>query len=103
MKKFHSIITVIVLLLVFGAVGFQTGRSTGFKTGSEWALVQADIVAREAGQFMPVYMEGDTFRVVIKQPKGLYKQAWKLADMYEDTRNTLCLDSKEKGEVHKRL
>lgn len=101
MKKMQNIIIVLALLLVVSAVGFQIGRSTGFKTGSEWALVQADIVAREAGQFMPVYMEGDTFRVVIKQPKGLYKQAWKLADMYEDTRNALCVESKK--QVHKRL
>jgi hypothetical protein len=95
--------TVIVLLLLFAGVGFYTGRSSGFKTGSEWALLQADIVAREAGVFMPIYMEGDSFRVIVKQPKGLYKKAWNLADMYEDARDTLCMDEKKPGQVHKQL
>ena len=103
MQKLSKIMTVIILLLVFAGVGFHAGRSTGFKTGSEWALLQADIVAREAGVFMPIYMEGDSFRVIVKQPKGLYKKAWDLADTYEEARNTLCIDQKKTREVHKRL
>ncbi|OGW34573.1 MAG: hypothetical protein A2010_03835 [Nitrospirae bacterium GWD2_57_9] len=103
MKKIPNIMIVLVLLLAFIGAAFQTGKSVGFRTGSEWALVQADILAREAGLFMPVYMEGDTFRVVIKQPKGLYKNAWNLADMYEETRNTLCMEDRKAGKVHKNL
>jgi hypothetical protein len=74
-----------VFLLMFGfAVVFQAGRTMGFRTGSEWALLQADLIAREAGVFMPVYLEGDKFRVVLKQPRGLYRRAWQMADRYED-------------------
>ncbi len=73
----------ITLLLIGLAVAFQIGRSAGFKTGSEWALVQADILAREAGLFMPVYLDGNNFRIVIKQPRSLHKKAWQLADRYD--------------------
>lgn len=99
MKKAANIMTMIFLLLAFVGAAFQAGKSAGFKTGSEWALVQADILAREAGLFMPVYMEGDNFRVVLKQPRGLYKKAWDLADMYEEARDTLCTEKlKRAGE-----
>lgn len=77
---------VITLLLAGFAFAFQLGRNTGFETGSEWALVQADICAREAGLFMPVYMKDGHFRVVLKQPRGLYRRAWQLADRYEDSK-----------------
>lgn len=73
--------------LLFGlAVGFQTGRSSGFETGSEWALVQADILAREAGLFMPVALDDGKFRVIMKQPRGLYRRAWQRADEYDEAR-----------------
>lgn len=82
------IISGIVIALAFLAAGFAggflTGRSSGFETGSEWALIQAGIVAREAGVFMPVHFDGGKFRVVMKQPRGLYKRAWQLADQYEE-------------------
>ncbi len=78
---------IIILLLVGFALVFQFGRTIGFETGSEWALVQADILAREAGVFMPVYMKDGHFRVVMKQPRGLYKRAWQLADRYEDSKS----------------
>lgn len=84
MKKVLGIIVIIIAFLGFGfAAGFSIGRNAGFETGSEWALVQADILAREAGVFMPVYLDDGKFRVVIKQPRGLYKRAWQLADKYE--------------------
>ena len=73
-------------LLLGLAVGFQTGRSSGFETGSEWALVQADLLAREAGLSMPVVLDQGTFRVIMKQPRGLYKRAWRLADEYDESR-----------------
>jgi hypothetical protein len=74
----------IALLAAGFAVGFPIGRSIGFATGGEWALVQADILARESGQFMPVSIEDGQFRVVIKQPRKLYKRAWQLADIHEE-------------------
>lgn len=89
MKTVSKISTALVLLLVCIGVGFQIGKHVGFKTGSEWALIQADMLAREAGVFMPVYMEDDTFRVVIKQPRGSYKKAWELADRHEEGRDAL--------------
>jgi hypothetical protein len=73
----------LALLLAGFAAGFPVGQSIGFSTGSEWAIVQADIVAREAGLTMPINYEEGQFRVVIKQPRNLYKQAWHLADRHE--------------------
>lgn len=83
MKIITRTVLAIALLSAGFAAGFPIGKSSGFTTGSEWALVQADILAREAGVFMPVYFEDGSFRVVIKQPRGLYKRAWQLADRYE--------------------
>lgn len=74
-----------LLLLAGLAAGFAAGLNTGFATGSEWSLMQADILAREAGVSMPVSYDGNTFRVVIKQPKGLYRRASRLADREEAT------------------
>ncbi len=85
MKNLLTAAIAVALLLVFFAVAFQIGKSAGFETGSEWALVQADIVAREAGVSMPVYLDDGTFRVVFKQPPGLYQKAWRLADKYDRT------------------
>ncbi len=83
--KILSGIAISVLLIVVGfAAGFPVGKSIGFETGSEWALVQAKILAREADSFMPVYLADGEFRVVIKQPRHLYRNAWKLADQYHD-------------------
>jgi hypothetical protein len=47
-------------------------------------LVQANITAREAGVFMPVTLNDGQFRVVLKQPRQLYKRAWELADRDEE-------------------
>jgi hypothetical protein len=74
------IILGIVLLGAGFAVGFPVGQYKGFSLGSEWAMVQADIVAREAGTFMPVYYRDDRFHVVFKQPRGLYTRTRRLAD-----------------------
>ena len=84
MKKISIIMALIALLLVCVGVSYQAGKNDGFKSGSEWALVQAEIVAAEAGVFMPVYMKDGKFRVVLRQPKGVYKNAWKMADEYEE-------------------
>jgi hypothetical protein len=66
------------------AAGFPIGRSQGFSTGSEWSLVQANILAREAGLFMPVNFKDGQFTIMLKQPNHLYRSAWQLADKHED-------------------
>lgn len=78
--------TVLSLTLVGAgfAAGFPVGKDAGFTTGSEWALVQANLLAQEAGVFMPVSLEQGQFRVVVKQPRNLYKRAWQLADLEEE-------------------
>lgn len=84
MKFLTGTVLATVLLLAGFAAGFPLGKSDGFVRGSEWALVQADIVAREAGLFMPVYLENGTFKVVIRQSRNIYKRAWKLADQHDE-------------------
>ena len=84
MKILIRIMLAIALLIVGFAAGFPAGKSAGFASGSEWALVQANIIAREAGVFMPVSLNDGQFRVVLKQPRQLYKRAWELADRDEE-------------------
>jgi len=84
MKTLLRIILMIAFVTAGFAVGFPIGRNSGFIIGSEWALVQANILAREAGLFMPVNLEEGQFRIILKQPKHLYRAAWMLADRYED-------------------
>jgi len=84
MRTLMRIALMIVLLMAGFAAGFPLGQNRGFSTGSEWALVQANILAREAGVFMPVNYEAGQFRIILKQPKHLYKRAWVLADLHED-------------------
>ena len=73
----------VILLLLGFAAGFPVGKSAGFVTGSEWSLVQADLLAREAGVFMPVNYQQGTFHVVVKQPRHLYRDAQERADRFE--------------------
>ena len=84
MKILIRIVLAIALLIAGFAAGFPAGKSIGFTSGSEWALVQANILAREAGVFMPVSLNEGQFRVVIKQPRHIYKRAWELADRNEE-------------------
>jgi hypothetical protein len=84
MKILIQILIAILLLITGFAAGFPAGKSAGFTSGSEWALVQAKIVAREAGVFMPVSLYEGQIRVVIKQPRHIYKRAWELADRNEE-------------------
>ena len=80
-------IAVAVVLLFAGfAAGFPVGKSIGFNNGSEWALVQADLIAREAGVSMPVSYEEGHLRVVVKQPQGLHRQVWHRSDKYYEDR-----------------
>jgi hypothetical protein len=84
MKILSSIALAITLLIAGFAAGFPAGKSAGFTAGSEWALVQANIIAREAGVYMPVSLNEGQFRVVLKQPRHLYKRVWELADRDEE-------------------
>jgi len=82
MKRVILHTAIAVFLLSAGlAAGFATGQSMGFSKGSEWAIMQAGIIAEEAGEFMPVSYEDGSFRVVIQQPRGLYRQAQRVAAM----------------------
>ncbi len=84
MKRLSGGLLIVALVLLGSAVSFQVGRGIGFESGSEWAIVQADILAREVGVFMPVYMRDGNFRVIVRQPGGLYKRAWREADRHDD-------------------
>jgi len=84
MKIITQLLFAIALLLAGFAAGFPIGKNSGFSTGSEWAFVQADILARESGLSMPVSYEEGQFRIVVKQPRNLYKRAWQLADRQEE-------------------
>ncbi len=97
MKILTEIVIAIALLLVGFAAGYPVGKSVGFATGSEWALVQADILAREEGAFMPVYLDNGNFRVVIKQPRNFYKRAWQLAERQYDQTGNLSKIMKQPG------
>lgn len=83
MKTLTRITCVVVLLVIGFAAGFPIGSTIGFTRGSEWAIVQADVIARESGLFMPVGFEGGMFRVIMKQPRGLYKKVWQQADKHD--------------------
>jgi len=90
MKILMRIALTVMLLIVGFAAGFPIGQSKGFSTGSEWSFVQANILAREAGLFMPVNYEDGQFRLLLKQPKHLYRETWLLANRYEDEMDAIC-------------
>ena len=98
MKKIVRIYVLVICAIVGLAVGFASGltvgQRNGFATGTEWAIVQADIIAREAGVFMPIRYESGNFRVVMQQPKHLYSIAWKRAEKYET--QFKCMDQDKK-------
>jgi len=78
-----QIVSAIVFLMAGFAAGFPIGKSAGFSTGGEWALMQAGIMARESGLIMSVVFEDGRFRVIIKQPHNLYRKARQLADRHD--------------------
>ena len=76
---------VILGLLATGfALGFPVGQQRGFDTGSEWAIVQADIAAREAGMILPFSLEEGQIRVTVRQSPDLHKWARQQAALYND-------------------
>ena len=78
-------ITIMLGLLAAGfALGFPLGQHKGFDTGSEWAIVQADIAAREAGMSLPFSLEEGHIRVTVKQSPDLHKWAQQQAALYND-------------------
>jgi hypothetical protein len=82
MKIIIRIALVIMLLAVGFAAGFPLGHSRGFTTGCEWAFVQASLIARERGLFMPVNFVEGHFRIILKQPRDLYQRTRLLAEKY---------------------
>ncbi len=92
---------ILVLLAIGFAVGFPLGRQTGFMTGSEWAIVQAAIVAREAGRSMPVTFEDGQLHIVVKQPEDLYLRARQRAALGEPETRLAGVDRREQGEPQK--
>ncbi len=84
MKLSIRILLMTVFLAAGFAAGFPAGRSIGFATGSEWALVQAELLARESGLDMPVSFDGEQFRIVMKQPRRFYSNARALAARHDD-------------------
>jgi hypothetical protein len=80
MRIIGRLIIGIALLAMGFAFGFPIGENVGFGIGSEWAILQADIIAKESGQFMPINLKNGMFRVKLKQPDGLHKRVWKLAN-----------------------
>jgi hypothetical protein len=99
MKTLTRIICVVILFAIGFAAGFPVGSTIGFTRGSEWALVQAHIIAREAGLFMPVVIEDGIFRVILKQPNGLYRRAWHLADGCDETMEQVSEKSTKTDEI----
>lgn len=99
MKIMAQITIVIVLLLAGFAVGFPIGQTMGFSTGSEWVIIQADLIAKEAGLVMPVQYEEGKFRIIVKQSRHLYKRAWKLADRHEEAIKNMKKDKRSPKET----
>jgi len=94
LKMFIDIVLAIVLVIVGFAAGFPVGQSSGFTTGCEWAIMQANILAREAGLYMPVSFDDGQFRVVLKQPRNIYQKAWQLADKYDEETQGMASNEK---------
>jgi hypothetical protein len=100
--KILSITVLAIALLMIGfAAGFPIGQSNGFATGCEWAIIQADILAREAGLTMPVSFIDGQFRVVLRQPGHVYRKAWQLADKYEETMSNKENNEKKSVQIAK--
>ena len=96
LKMLVDIILVVALVIIGFAAGFPVGQSSGFTSGCEWAIMQANILAREAGLYMPVSFNEGQFRVVLKQPPHIYQKAWQLADKYDE--ETQSVENIENGE-----
>jgi len=93
-------LAVTLALLVTGfALGYPVGKHTGFESGSEWALIQADLAARDAGVTMPVYLEDGLFHVVIRQSPDLHRRARLNAVQHDNAQRASNLSYSLIGEV----
>jgi hypothetical protein len=81
---FLRIVMILGLLAMGFGVGFPVGQQKGFDNGSEWAMVQMDMAARESGMELPFSLEDGQIRVVIRQSPDLHKWAKKQAALYND-------------------
>jgi len=99
MKIITRMVLAIALLVAGFAAGFPIGKSMGFAMGGEWAFVQADILARESGVFMPVSYEEGRFRVIIRQPRNIYKRSWQLADKHDETMSGSYISTRSLSET----
>jgi hypothetical protein len=81
---FLRILMILGLLAMGFAVGFPAGQQKGFDNGSEWAMVQMDMAARETGMVLPFSLEDGQIRVVIRQSPDLHNWAKKQAALYND-------------------
>ena len=77
-------VAILGLLAMGFAMGFPVGQHKGFNSGSEWAIVQVDMAAREAGMELPFSLEDGQIRVVVRQSPDLHKWAQKQAALYND-------------------
>jgi hypothetical protein len=82
MKIIIRIVSVIILISLGFAAGFPIGQSRGFTTGSEWAFVQASLIAREMDLFMPINFVEGHFKIILKQPRGHFRRTRQLAEKY---------------------
>ena len=87
-ETMKTITTIVVrLAMILGllaagfAMGFPMGQQRGFDNGSEWAIVQADIAAREAGVALPFSVEEGQIHVIVRQPQDLHKRAQQQAEL----------------------
>jgi hypothetical protein len=96
MKILIRIVSAIALICIGFTAGVSVGQSKGFRTGSEWAFVQASLIARERGLFMPVKFSEGHFRILLRQPRGLRKRTRELAEKYSE-------DLANKGRSEKEL
>jgi len=83
MKIIIRAVLVIIFMLIGFAAGFPIGQSRGFATGSEWAFVQASLIAREHGLFLPVHFTEGHFRIVLKEPHDLRQRTRQLAEKFD--------------------
>lgn len=84
-SKIIARIAVILGLLAAGfALGFPLGEQRSFHTGSEWAIVQVGIAAREAGMPLPFFLKDGQIRVIAGQSPDLHKWARKQAALEQE-------------------
>lgn len=85
-----TVVTAALLVTGF-ALGYPIGKHRGFETGTEWAMLQAKLVAREAGVIMPVYFEDDAFHVVLRPDPADCGRTDEQAGQHDDANNATAV------------